>query len=61
MWWTIPLVMIVLFIFVGKPLILDYRAAAKESSINERNNKKIIFINAEGIDTNKESILIDEA
>ena len=44
MWWTIPLVMIVLFIFVGIPLILDYRAEAKESSINERNNKKIIFI-----------------
>ena len=44
MWWTIPLVMIVPFIFVGIPLILDYRAEAKESSINERNNKKIIFI-----------------
>ena len=44
MWWTIPLVVIGLFIFVGIPLILDYRAEAKESSINERNNKKIIFI-----------------
>ena len=44
MWWTIPLVMLLLFVFMGIPLILDYRAEAKESSINERNNKKIIFI-----------------
>lgn len=44
MWWTIPLVMIVLFIFVGIPLILDYRAEIKDNSIKENCNKKIIFI-----------------
>lgn len=44
MWWTIPLLMIVLFIFVGIPLILEYRAETKENYINEQNNTKIIFI-----------------
>lgn len=44
MWWTIPLVMIAFFIFVGIPLILDYRAEIKDNSIKENCNKKIIFI-----------------
>lgn len=44
MWWTIPLVMLLLFIFVGIPLILDYQAEDKENYINEQNNTKIIFI-----------------
>lgn len=44
MWWTIPLVMLLLFVFVGIPLILEYHAEAKRSSINEQNNTEIIFI-----------------
>ena len=44
MWWTIPLVMVAFFIFVGIPLILDYRAEIKDNSIKENCNKKIIFI-----------------
>lgn len=44
MWWTIPLVVIVFFIFIGLPLILEYRAEIKDSSIKENCNKKIIFI-----------------
>ena len=44
MWWTIPLVMLLLFVFVGIPLILDYHAEAKENSIKKQENKKIIFI-----------------
>ena len=41
MWWSIPLVVIIIFIFVGIPLILDYRAENVEKSIRE-NNKLII-------------------
>ena len=44
MWWTIPSVMILLFIFVGIPLILEYRAELKKTSIKEQNNQKIILI-----------------
>ena len=44
MWWTIPLVVIVFFIFIGLPLILEYRAEIKDNSIKENCNKKIIFI-----------------
>ena len=38
------LFMLLLFVFVGIPLILDYHAEAKWSSINEQNNTEIIFI-----------------
>ena len=41
MWWSIPLVVIIIFIFVGIPLILDYRAENLEKSIRE-NNKLIL-------------------
>ena len=56
MWWTIPLVMILLFIFVGIPLILDYRAEAKENSIKQQNNKFILLKQGEGIMKNGEYI-----
>ena len=38
------LVMLLLFIFVGIPLILDYHLKVKENSIKKQNNNKIIFI-----------------
>ena len=44
MWWTIPLVMLLLFIFVGIPLILEYRAEGKEYSLKKQNDEKNIFI-----------------
>lgn len=43
MWWAIPLAIILLFIFVGVPFILEYRAVSKQNYIKEQ-NKKITFI-----------------
>ena len=48
MWWTIPVAVISVFIWIVLPLILEYRAEKNEKSIKEADNQKSILIKKQG-------------